>query len=549
MMKKLIFFFAAVGLLMIGCTDDLENDINDLKDKVENLENGEIAGMEFQGSDLVITFGDGTTTSVTVPDDVLPGNVTDFDINNETGIITVTFADGTTRQYIVLDNGNTTYLSGTLSGDYGITSMTLGDVELVKMAYDDQDRMINAQVNLPDGNGNVINVMELQNNYAAAQPVMMAIEKSLYNDINESYVESVSWTYTYFTGDSGYYFTQEEAAGDLYTFYRNRYWTGADYRYEEYQHCWFVPEDQINHDTYEKYYPVPGEDSLFYKTYNNYYYITLDGVSGRMYMPDRVIEVTKVYQAGEVMDTSTARLTLRDDDLIEKIETLDWEGNVSEYFVMTYDASDLITQVDMHDIYGSPTKASGLDTIHFGRAVMTYTDNLLTLVQFEILDEDGNVDETMDITKFVYDDAGNPVEVWAIPDYNAGDGYTFTVDGSGKVIITPIEKELQKVVEIEYNYTLPNFFGKTLEYMIPELKGIKVINAPVRLVHSGFFDFVNMEYFDFNQGGYPAKVKMEAYISSSMGGPLKAPGPIYFGGGVISVPVGTEMFIDYALFD
>ena len=533
---------------MIGCTDDLENDINDLKDKVENLENGEIAGMEFQGSDLVITFGDGTTTSVTVPDDVLPGNVSDFDINNETGIITVTFADGTTREYIVLDNGNTTYLSGTLSGDYGITSMTLGDVELVKMAYDDQDRMINAQVNLPDGNGNVINVMELQNNYADAQPVMIAIEKSLYNDINYTTDSYFSSTYVYLPDDNGYSFVEEEAGTELYILYNYRYFTGTEYRYNKYEHCWFVPDDQVNHDTYEKYYPVAGEDSLFYKTYNNYQYVTIDDVSGRLYYPDRIVRIEEVYEAGEVMDTSTARLTMRDDDLIEKIEMLDWESEVSEYFEITYDANDLITQVDMYDIFDI-TKAADTDTIKFGRAVMTYTDNLLTLVQFEILDEDGNVDETMDITKLVYDDAGNPVEVWAIPDYEAGDGYTYTVDGSGKIIITPIDKELQKVVEIEYNYTLPNFFGKTLEYMIPELKGIKVINAPVRLVHSGFFDFVNMEYFDFNQGGYPAKVKMEAYISSSMGGLRKAPSPIYFGGGVISVPVGTEMFIDYALFD
>lgn len=92
---------------------------------------------------------------------------------------------------------------------------------------------------------------------------------------------------------------------------------------------------------------------------------------------------------------------------------------------------------------------------------------------------------------------------------------------------------LQKVVGIEYNYTLPNFFGKTLEYMIPELKGINVKNAPVKFTHSGFFNFVNMEYFDFNQGGYPAKVKVDTYLPD-MAGPAV---------------IGTEMLIDYVLFD
>jgi hypothetical protein len=176
---------------------------------------------------------------------------------------------------------------------------------------------------------------------------------------------------------------------------------------------------------------------------------------------------------------------------------------------------------------------SNVDTINFGRLLMEYTGELLTLVQFESFDNKGGVEETFDITKFVYDGVGNPVEIWTVPYYNAGDGYKYSVDADGKIIIEEIEMVLQKVVGIEYNYTLPNFFGKTLEYMIPELKGIQVKNAPVKFTQSGFFNFANMEYRDFNQGGYPAKVKVDAYFPD-MAGPAV---------------IGTELLIDYVLFE
>ena len=527
-MKKLAFFVAAIALLMTGCNDDFEDDLNELRDKVDDLEKALVTGLEFQENNLVVIFSDGTTSQVTVPEEILPGNVVDFDIDNESGIIVITFADGTTKEYLILNNGDDTYLSGTLEGDYGIASMTLGDVEMVNLEYDGQNRLVNAFVNLPDGNGNVVNIVELQNNYAAADPTLMAIEKSLRYSIDYTTEMYLGLTYEYFDDDKGWYFIQED--GEMYTLYNNRWWTGFQYRYNKYQFCWFVADADINHNTYEKYYAVPDEDSLFYLSYNNYQSTTIDGVDGRLYYPERIIRINKVYQPGEAMDTLMMKLTVRDDDLIEKMEILHWETDeVTGYMEMTYDQNTLLTKVNLFDIIETETD---YDTINFGHMVMEYTGELLTLVQFESIEE-GSVEETFDITKLVYDDVGNPVEIWTVPYYNAGDGYKYIVDASGKIIIEEIEMVLQKVVGVEYNYTLPNFFGKTLEYMIPELKGIKVKNAPVKLTHSGFFNFVNMEYFDFNQGGYPAKVKVDAYLPD-MAGPAV---------------IGTELLIDYVLFE
>ncbi|MFP4487721.1 MAG: hypothetical protein ACLFN1_00320 [Bacteroidales bacterium] len=550
-MKKIAYLFVFAGLLFSACTDDLQKDIDDLKEKVEALEATDVASLDFQGDELIVTFGDGSTSSVTVPPEVIPNRVIDFEINNATGIITVTFSDGTTKEYIVLNNGNTTFLSGTLEGDYGITTMSVGDVKMAELGYDDQNRMVEAFINLPDGNGNVINIMEMHNYYADDSPAFEAIEKVLNYDMDYYTEEWMYSEYVYFPEDNGYNFVQED--GELYDLYIDRYFTGSEYRYTHYEKCWFVPEDEINYDTYEKYYPVAGEDSLFYKSYNNYRYMTVDGVDGRVYYPDRIIKVTKIYEQGEAVDTTRAKLTMRNDDLIEKVEFYEWDTDeIDGYLELTYDASDLITQVDMYDLYDpAGEKGDGInpDTIHFAQLVMSYTDDLLTKVDLQSLQEDGSVDETMELTEIVYDEVGNPVEIWTIPGYNAGDGYIYTTDGSGKIIIEPLEKEMQKVVEIEYDYMLPNFFGKTLEYMIPELKGLKITNAPVKLTHSGFFDFVNMEYFDYNEGGYPAKVKMEAYISSLFYGPMKGLAPGYPGMGFITTPIATEMLIEYVLFE
>lgn len=549
-MKKLFLLFATIGLLVFSCNDDLQKDIDDLKDRVSTLEASEtVVSLEFQGNDLIVTFGDGSTTSVSAPVEVIPDHVSDFSIDTDTNMITITFSDGTSSQYIVFSNGNSTYMSGTLTGDYGIISMSMGDVTLANLGYDGQNRMVEAMINLPDGNGNVINVLELYNNYASENPTAIAIGKSMYADIDYHIEEWISTETTSFPSDNGYSFVMED--GEMYTYYDNRFYDGLEYQYNTRSHCWFVENDDIDYDNYEKYYPVPGEDSLFYKSYNNYFSMDIDGVYGHLYYPNELIRVTDIYQAGEAMDTLKTRLTMRDDDLIEKVETLGWENeDVTGYFEMTYDNNDLMTSIDFYDTRTYLKKSAGdispeaPRVEHYMTLNMTYTESLLTSLNADFFDEEGSVEETVEVGQMVYDDAGNPIEIWSSQvDYYDDNGPNFVVDASGKISIEPISNELKKIVEIEYNYTLPNFFGKTLEYLIPELKGLKINNAPIRITQSGFFNFAEIEYFDFNEGGYPAKVKldanMESYYYDKSASISRSP----------ILPLGTEIELEYTLFE
>jgi hypothetical protein len=243
------------------------------------------------------------------------------------------------------------------------------------------------------------------------------------------------------------------------------------------------------------------------------------------------------------MDTSKTRLTLRDDDLIEKVELLDWDNDeVIGYTVLNYDNNALITSIDCYDIEADEAKKSTSTEALFMSINMSYTDYLLTSMSADLYDEEGSLEETVEVGKIVYDDAGNPVEVWSsLIDYDNNEGVNFVVDENGKISIEPREYELMKIVEIEYNYTLPNFFGKTLEYLIPELQGLKINNAPVRITQSGSFNFAQMEYFDFNEGGYPAKVKLDANMQDT-----------YRKSTVVSrspIPMGTELQLEYKLME
>jgi hypothetical protein len=545
-MKKLILLFATIGLLVFSCTDDLQKDIDDLKDRVGTLEASEtVVSLEFQGNDLIVTYGDGNTASITAPVEVIPDHVSDFSIDQETNLITITFSDGTSSQYTVFSNGNATYMSGTLAGDYGITSMTMGDVTLANLAYDGQNRMVEAMINLPDGNGNVINVLELHNNYAAANPTAIAISKSMYADIDYSTEEYLSSEYVNFPGDSGYSFIQKDS--EMYIYYTDRYYTGMDYRYNSRPYCWFVKQDDVDHDSYEKYFPVPGEDSLFYKSYNNYSSMDIDDVYGYLYYPSEIIKVTDIYQAGEARDTAKTRLTMRGDDLIEKVEVLAWDSDeVEGYFDLNYDNDQLVTSIDFYDVRTYSRKSASEEEPlpeHYMSMNMTYTASLLTSLSVDYFDQEGTVEETIEIGQMVYDDAGNPVEIWSSELYYYDDnGPNFTVDAGGKISIEPKNNELKKIVEIEYNYTLPNFFGKTLEYLIPELKGLSIKNAPVRITQSGSFNFAQMEYFDFNEGGYPAKVKLDANMQSYYNKSASiSRSPI--------IPLGSEIELEYILFE
>jgi hypothetical protein len=278
--------------------------------------------------------------------------------------------------------------------------------------------------------------------------------------------------------------------------------------------------------------------------------MSIDGEYGRLYYPNEIIRVTDIYQAGETMDTLKTRLTVKDNGLIEKVETLHWENeDVTGYFEMTYDNNDLMTSIDFYDVRTYLKKSAGDDSPeeprveHYMTLNMSYTESLLTSLNADFFDEEGALEETVEVGQMVYDDAGNPIKIWSSQvDYYNDNGPNFVVDASGRISIEPISNELKKIVEIEYNYTLPNFFGKTLEYLAPELKGLKINNAPVRINQSGFFNFAQMEYFDFNEGGYPAKVKLDANIQSYYNkGASLSRSPI--------LPLGTEMELEYTLFE
>ncbi|MFW5872862.1 MAG: hypothetical protein ACOCVN_02635, partial [bacterium] len=121
-------------------------------------------------------------------------------------------------------------------------------------------------------------------------------------------------------------------------------------------------------------------------------------------------------------------------------------------------------------------------------------------------------DSTVVIQKADYDQNNNPVAIYRYMDEMtewSWVGWQFNPDTQE---LEPVhenviaEAGLRQIASIEYNYDFKNFFGNTLEALVPELKNYKVYNAPKKISMTGSFNFGSAEYSDFNDGGYPDKV-------------------------------------------
>ncbi|MDX5437540.1 MAG: hypothetical protein LPK03_10120, partial [Pontibacter sp.] len=119
--------------------------------------------------------------------------------------------------------------------------------------------------------------------------------------------------------------------------------------------------------------------------------------------------------------------------------------------------------------------------------------------------------------KAVYDSNGNPTAVWAWQP--AVYDYSWKLDVStGQWVPTSKlirEAGLHKVANIEYETAYKNFLGNTITALVPELEGYRIVNAIKRVTVHNSYTFANIEYKDFNENGYPRRMKMDAsYIES-----------------------------------
>lgn len=142
---------------------------------------------------------------------------------------------------------------------------------------------------------------------------------------------------------------------------------------------------------------------------------------------------------------------------------------------------------------------------------LKYEYNSKDLLEKIILVVEGEDDITMSEIK--YDDKKNPIEIYK---YNSPDTdwKRDPETGEYKEVVTE-EGGLKSLVKIEYDYEMKNFLGNTAGLVFPELSNFNMYNAPKKITQSGTVVMGSVTYSEFNEGGYPAKVK---YLGTEEGG-------------------------------
>lgn len=135
--------------------------------------------------------------------------------------------------------------------------------------------------------------------------------------------------------------------------------------------------------------------------------------------------------------------------------------------------------------------------------------------------------QQQNIGKVVYDGQNNPVELQADVSKLIGHGYEEVLCGLGLAYrYEYFNKELgcyvtgykyaegmASVLKVNYNYGLKNFMNHTFTALSPLLQTFNSQNAISELVWPGHGSCFMAEYMNYNEGGYPTKVKGFLQIS------------------------------------
>lgn len=134
------------------------------------------------------------------------------------------------------------------------------------------------------------------------------------------------------------------------------------------------------------------------------------------------------------------------------------------------------------------------------------------------------------VAKFTYDSRKNPIELSVNSSYLAGKGYDdlFCVlglayrykiyDETAGAIVEKIKYTdgYTPLLKIQYNYNLKNFMNHTLTATNPLLEGFNMNNAISEMGWAGHGSCFMLEYSNYNEGGYPTRLKGLLQISDQI---------------------------------
>lgn len=482
--------------------------------------------------------------------------------DSETGLMTIILTNSTESKFVILNNNGSlsANIMKDLDGKYLVSKISMGDITFGEFEYNADNQLIKLTSYNADGYSmfKSLQIEKIYTNGLTSEIITKkyASEKIVrYTDVGylDEYIvkEDKRTEEVLLTVDKGSEFFETESDGSLYCYQKGSYSDSAKiYYYDKYLVVVekrldneLLKKDDGSYDFYKRcsgvqcFYKIDGRyvKSFMYKIYNNCYPFNdnysrvksikiSDGifniysksnvntttfsqpvmVNGEyenyiMFTLDYKRTIDGVYEIGDLCSETFVTLEYDSDGILVKTFSKSQKDASPEMYTEYFYDSNNIAKTQVYiSVDGNWEKKDTFILFNYNNS------NLLS--EFVRVDDKG-VKTT--ISKIIYDQEGNPTELFRL----LGDVYN---DPYSNEIINPetglyeyyedfiIHKGgLYSFAKIEYNYKMKNFFGNTFSCIIPELTDLKYNNAISRVVISNSINAGNIEYSDFNDGGYP----------------------------------------------
>ncbi|RAU81333.1 hypothetical protein [Pontibacter arcticus] len=496
--------------------DDSSAEVEQLEKELIAEKGKTVVDLRKEGDNLIIVYSNGTTSTVPYTD-AMKGNIGGQDgkdgvgiesitYNEETGMLTIKLTNGEVTAFKITANGTAwdAVLVGDTNGSLFITEALMGSVPVLKAEYNDAYQLTYLESNRAV-DMQTRKAFDLTKTYTNGTLDKLTLNKYATEDIKDQHAyEYVSERYnTQVTFAAFKQYTFKEQNGDgTFAFYMYDGERNGEHRYRKYAKCISVPSSSAEYDTYEVI--RKHSDTEYY-----YYQSAHSSSEERIYALNHIITILPDVAAGDLRASVVSDVETDSQGRVIKSYEGSAEGSQStKYISYEYNAAGLVktSKTYLRNAQGNWSTTGEIDSYTYN------AENRLTSVTRTFTDG-----STAEVQKAVYDSNGNPTAVWAWQPAVYDHSWKLDVPTGQWVPTSKLIRAagLHKVADIEYETAYKNFLGNTITALVPELEGYRIVNAIKRVTVPNSYTFANIEYKDFNENGYPRRMKMDAsYIES-----------------------------------
>jgi len=142
---RIFAFIFALCSVFVACSDDNNDELEELRRQLEAEKNKTATGVSFAGGNMIIAFSNGTSATMAIPDGLQgpqgsPGNgIESITYNPATGVMTITMTNGNISNFAISSNGGSNEKIQLL--EYIIFVNAGSGNEYIKLEYDYQNRI------------------------------------------------------------------------------------------------------------------------------------------------------------------------------------------------------------------------------------------------------------------------------------------------------------------------------------------------------------------------------------------------------------------------